>query len=183
MFNTSTRRIRWVALSVWSHSVLAIILVLFLSSTHEILALTITPINRTQPSSMSDVVSVFGFVSCRIEADFPLNHTSVKSRWILPDGTILQVNQNYDKYFVNQGDSAGGYETLLFIKRLSYSDADTYTCEVRDGRDPDTPGPWMTFQVTLQLLGNQAFCINNWLLYYFPLGHLDHLWCNINFSL
>ena len=123
-----------------------------LSSTH--LVLTVTPINRTQPSPTADGVPVFSFVSSIIEADFPLNLTSVNSRWTLPNGTILQVHQNYGKYFVNQGVAAGGYETLLYIQQLSYSDADTYTCEVRDGRDPDTPGPWMTFQVTLQLLGD-----------------------------
>ena len=108
--------------------------------------------NRTQPSTK--LVLPFGSVSCRIEADFSLS-TAVESRWILPNGMFLRVNENDEKYnVVRQGEStADTYETQLLIQQLSYSDANTYTCEVRDVRDPDDSGPWLTYEATLQLLG------------------------------
>ena len=45
------------------------------------------------------------------------------------------------------------YITILLIRQTIYSDENTYTCEVRDIRDPDNRGPWLSSQATLRLLG------------------------------
>ena len=55
---------------------------------------------------------------------------------------------------MTQGSNGeGGYLSIFLIQPTIYSDANTYTCEVRDIRDPDDRGPWLPFQVTLKLLG------------------------------
>ena len=98
-----------------------------------------------------------GFVRCEIEADFNLSGSTVGSQWILPNGTVLEVGRKYEKYVPSQGEgeNPSKFETLILIQELIYSDAGTYTCQVQDIRDPDNLGPWMSFEATLQLLGNQ----------------------------
>ena len=119
--------------------------------------LTITPENETLPSDMlPQEVFTNGIVTCEIEANFTLISSTVESQWNLPNGTILELGLNYGKYITNQGplDNPPGFETIITIRELIYSDAGTYTCQVRDIRDPDNRGPWMLFEATLQLLGN-----------------------------
>ena len=118
--------------------------------------LTVTPQNKTLPSGLLPQVFTSGFFTCKIEADFTLSESTVESQWILPNGTTLELRRNYEKYITNQGPVGNppGFETLILIQELIYSDAGTYTCQVRDIRDPDNLGPWMSFEATLQLSGN-----------------------------
>ena len=118
--------------------------------------LTVTPQNKTLPSHLLPRVVSSGFVTCEIEANFTLSDSTVESQWILPNGTALELRLNYGKYFTNQGpvEVPPGFETIILINELIYSDAGTYTCQVQDIRDPDNRGPWMSSEATLQLLGN-----------------------------
>ena len=119
--------------------------------------LTVTPENKTLPSiTLPEEVFTNGFVRCGIEANFTLSDSKVESQWILPNETVLEVRRNYEKYLINQGtaEDPSKFETYILIQELIYSDAGTYTCQVRDIRDPDNRGPWMSFEATLQLLGN-----------------------------
>ena len=113
--------------------------------------LTITPMNSTQPSPL---LTVRSSLTCEIEADFPLSDTAIESRWIIPNGATIRINADNVKYSVIQGPTGdGGYLTILVIQPTIYSDENTYTCEVRDIRDPDNRGPWLPSQATLRLLG------------------------------
>ena len=119
-----------------------------------VLVLTATPITSTQPSHETPQLTSFSTVTCEIEADFPLSTTAVESRWILPNCTTIKINADSGRYSVTQGPNGDdGYITILLIRPTIYSDENTYTCEVRDIRDPDNRGPWLPFQATLQLLG------------------------------
>ena len=110
--------------------------------------LTVTPENSTQPSSQ---LTIFSSLTCVISANFPLSTASVESRWILSNGTTI-INDG--RYSVTEGSKgSGGYVTILLIRPTIYSDENTYTCEVRDIRDSENLGPWLSFQATLQLLG------------------------------
>ena len=116
------------------------------------LVLTATPISVIQPSPGSMLRSL-AILRCEIAANFSLDLNTVESRWILPNGSDVKVNDNNDdKYLVTQGVTST-YETILLIRNLTYSDANTYTCEIRDIRDPNNRGEWLPFEVTLQLLG------------------------------
>ena len=113
--------------------------------------------DNTQPS-MSAPLQHFVFLVCQIEADFELtteNGSNAESRWFLPNGTIIPVNDEVNnRYDITQGPGVNsGYETILLIQPVTYSDAGTYLCEVRDIRDPDNIGPWMRDQATLTLRG------------------------------
>ena len=116
------------------------------------IVLTVIPINSTQPSAR---LTVFSSLTCVIQADFTLGTTTVtvESRWTLPNGTIIRIHDDSDRHFVSQGPGDGEYLTILLIQPTIYSDANTYTCEVRDIRDPDNRGPWLPAQATLELLG------------------------------
>ena len=116
------------------------------------IVLTVIPFNSTQPLFQ---LTIFSSLTCEIQADFPLSTTTVESRWTLPNGTIIRSNDDSVRYFVSQGPSDDEYLTIMFIRPTIYSDANTYTCEVRDIRDPDNRGPWFPAQATLQLLGKQ----------------------------
>ena len=117
--------------------------------------MTVTPENKTSPSSLlSDTLVTSAFIRCDIEADFNLIDSTVQSRWILPDRTVLKLRHRDGKYFTNQGRGLSKFETHILIQELIYSDAGTYTCQVQDIRDRNNRGPWMSFETTLQLLGN-----------------------------
>ena len=111
-------------------------------------ALTVTPENQTLPRTNIQTVA---FLVCIIDADFERNLTTVESRWAMSDGGMIEVG---DKYFKSQGPGVTPYESILAVQYLIYTDADIYTCEVRDIRDSNSPGPWIPAQVHLQLLGN-----------------------------
>ena len=117
------------------------------------LVLTIIPANSTQPSPSAQQLTIFSSLTCEIQAEFQLSTTTVESSWTLPNGTIIRIHDESDRYFVSQGSSDGEYLTILLIQPTIYSDANTYTCEVRDIRDPDNRGPWLPAQATLKLLG------------------------------
>ena len=114
------------------------------------LALTVTPINSTHPPAQ---LTIFSTLTCEIRAEFPISGASVESRWLLPNGTIIRIGVDIGRFFVSQGPSDGEYLTILLIQPTIYSDANTYTCEVRDIRDSDNRGPWLPAQATLKLLG------------------------------
>ena len=120
------------------------------------LVLTITPENNTLSVNAAEQVVSSGFVTCEIEANFTLSDSTVESQWILPNGTVLQLKHSDGKYLTYQGLAVdqSRFETFILIQELIYSDAGTYTCQVRDIRDSDNRGPWMSFEATLQLLGN-----------------------------
>ena len=102
-------------------------------------------------------LTIFCTLTCEIQADFPLSFTTVESRWTFPNGTIITPNDDSDRYFVSQGPGIDNeYLTIIIIQPTIYSDANTYTCEVRDIRDPDNRGPWLPAQATLQLLGKYS---------------------------
>ena len=125
-----------------------------------LVVLSVNPVNEVLPSESLPQLLVFAFLTCEIEADFELNSTTVESRWIAPNETVVRGSENPGKYAVSQGPTtADGYESVLLIQQLIYSDANTYTCEVRDIRDPSNRGDWMSFQVTLQLLGKDKTCL------------------------
>ena len=65
---------------------------------------------------------------------------------------MIENGRPIDHYILTQGPVSGSYATILLVQNLIYTDANVYTCEVRDIRDP--PGPWITAQVHLQLKGN-----------------------------
>ena len=116
--------------------------------------LTATPINSTQPSPQLSI-EFYNTLTCKIQADFPLSTTIVESRWTLPNGIIIiGINDISSKYSVDQRPNhQGGYLlTRLFIRPTTYSDANTYTCEVRYVHNPYHRGPWIKGQATLQLL-------------------------------
>ena len=113
--------------------------------------LTVAPTNSTQPSPL---LTIFSTLTCEIQADFPLSTTTVESRWTLPNGTIIGANDDSGRYSVVQGSNGGGgYLIMLLIRPTIYSDANTYTCGVRDIRNPDSHGRWLSSQATLRLLG------------------------------
>ena len=113
--------------------------------------------NTVLPSDRGQL-TIFDFLVCDIEANFTLGPSTIESRWILPDGRTLPVNEDLDnnKYQANDGASVDGYEAQLVIERLIYSDANNYTCGVRDIRDTGNRGPWISAQVSLQLEGNHG---------------------------
>ena len=112
----------------------------------------VNPINETQPSGPR--LNPFTGLACEIEADFTVTPTAVETRWIVPNGTIVRGNDESDKYTLTQGPGSNGFQTVLLIQNLIYSDAsDSYMCGVRDTRDPDNRGPWFSYRVTLRLLG------------------------------
>ena len=118
-----------------------------------LLVLTVIPTNTILPQTQ---VTIFSSLICEIQANFSLSTTTVESRWILPNSTIIRPNDDDGRYIVSQGlDSEDEYLTILLIQPTIYSDANTYTCEVRDIRDPDNRGPWLPAQATLQLLGKR----------------------------
>ena len=119
------------------------------------LVFQVNPINETQPSGPQ--LNPFTGLTCEIEAEFEVTPTAVETRWIVPNGTIVRGNSDRDKYALAAGPTEpNGYQTLLLILRLIYSDAsDSYMCGVRDVRDPDSRGPWFDFRVTLRLLGKK----------------------------
>ena len=115
--------------------------------------LTINATDNTQPSE-SVPLQPFVFITCQIEANFMVNGSTVVSQWILPNGTIIPVNDDdNNRYEIFQGMGPGGYESVLLIQPIIYSDAVTYSCQVRDIRDPDNIGPWITDQANLILRG------------------------------
>ena len=115
--------------------------------------LTLRPIGTTQPSEFAQPVR-FVFIYCEIVASFPLNGSSVESRWFLPNGTVVNIHDGIEsKYEIIQGIGPDEYETNLLIQPIIYSDAGNYTCEVRDTRDPNDIGDWISVQATLVLLG------------------------------
>ena len=115
--------------------------------------LTLRPIDNTQPSEFVPI-NTFVFITCEIVASFPLNGSSVESRWFLPNGTVVTFNDGSEsKYEIIQGDGPDEYETIVLIQPIIYSDAGNYTCEVRDRRDPNDIGDWISAQATLVLLG------------------------------
>ena len=115
--------------------------------------LTLIPFDKMRPSEFSST-NIFAFITCEIVASFPLNGSSVESRWFLPSGTVVTINDGSEnKYEIFQGDGPNEYETNLLIQPIIYSDAETYTCEVRDTRDPSDIGDWISAQATLVLLG------------------------------
>ena len=115
--------------------------------------LTLRPFDNTQPSEFTQPV-IFVFITCEIVASFPLNGSSVESRWFLPNGTVVTINDGSEsKYEIIQGIGPNGFETTLLIQPIIYSDAGNYTCEVRDTRDPNDIGDWISAQATLVLLG------------------------------
>ena len=119
-----------------------------------IIVLTVIPTNTILPSAQ---VTIFSSLTCEIQADFPLSFTTVESRWTLPNGTIIRSHDDSGRYIASQGSSADDeYLTILLIQPTIYSDTNTYTCEVRDRRDPDNRGPWLPAQATLQLLGKHV---------------------------
>ena len=116
--------------------------------------LTLRPIDNTQPSEFAQTINTFVFITCEIVASFPLNGSSVEPRWFLPSGTVVNINDGSEnKYEVIQGIGPNGFETTLLIQPSIYSDAGNYTCEVRDTRDPNDIGDWISAQATLALLG------------------------------
>ena len=118
--------------------------------------LNIIPANTVLPSDRGQL-TIFDFLVCGIEANFTLGPSTVESRWILPDERILPVNGELDnKYQASDGPNGGSFEALLIIERLIYSDANNYTCGVRDIRDAGNRGPWISAQVSLQLEGNHG---------------------------
>ena len=115
--------------------------------------LSINAMDNTQPSE-SFPLQPFVFITCQIEANFTLSGSSVESQWILPNGTTISVNdEDNNRYEITQGMGPGGYESVLLIQPIIYSDAGTYSCQVRDKRDPDNIGPWITDQANLILRG------------------------------
>ena len=116
------------------------------------IGLNITARNVTLPAiDFTTFASLLCIVNSN-ESNFTLSVSTVESRWIVNE-TVLTPGQS-DRYFVNEGDGPDGeFETILLIQRLIYSDAGNYTCEVRDTRDSNSPGPWISDQLTLQLLG------------------------------
>ena len=131
-----------------------------------LIVLTVIPINTTQPSGP---LLTFSSLTCEIQADFPLSFIAVESRWTFPNGTIISMinNRARGRYFVSQGPSINEYLTIFLIDLTIYSDANTYTCEVRDIRDFDNRGPWLPAQTTLQLLGKH-------LIIYYTCALIDH---------
>ena len=94
---------------------------------------------------------------CEIDADFTLGLSTVESRWTVPDGRMIQHGEPLDRYSVIDGyggSRAIQYESILLVQNLVFTDANIYTCEVRDIRDSSSPGPWVTAQVHLHLRGN-----------------------------
>jgi len=112
-------------------------------------ALTVTAENQTLPKT--NLPQIAAILVCEIDADFSLELTTVESRWTVSDGGMIEVGY---KYFIGQGPGIHPCESILVVRYLIYTDADIYTCEVRDIRDSDSPGPWIPAQVHLQLLGN-----------------------------
>ena len=110
--------------------------------------LTITPNTIRPPPSLA----IFTFITCEVEANFSLVG-NVESQWILPNGTLIRVNSDNSKYAISQGPGLDNFETNLLINELIYSDSEKYTCEVRDIRDPDNVGDWISAQATLTLVG------------------------------
>ena len=110
---------------------------------------TITPIN----SQLSPQLNIYSILTCEIRS-YSLHTTTVQSRWTLPNGnSITGINDNSGRYDVAQlPNHQGGYLTRLLIRPTMYSDANTYTCEVRGIRNPYYYGPWIMGQATLQLL-------------------------------
>ena len=114
-------------------------------------ALTVTSENQTLPETSLQTVA---FLVCEIVADFTLELSTVESRWTVPDGRTIENGESFDQYRMIQGPGVREYESLLLVQNLIYTDADIYTCEVRDIRDSNSLGPWIPAQVHLQLLGN-----------------------------
>ena len=67
-----------------------------------------TPIDSTRPLISSELTS-FGSLLCEIEVDFPLNTDTVESKWVLPNGSIIEINPNGGKYSVAQEPSDDAY--------------------------------------------------------------------------
>ena len=84
------------------------------------LAITVTPENKTLPSSALPQVVPNGFLRCGIEANFSLSDSTVLSRWILPNGTVLQLRHSDGKYITQQGQAIypSKFETLILIQKL-----------------------------------------------------------------
>ena len=115
------------------------------------IGLTITGMNVTLPEG-EDELNVFASLVCSVEEpNFNLSIQTVEIRWMF-NGTV--INESGGRYFITNGDGlSGNYETILLIQQLIYSDAGIYRCEVRDIRDNSSPGPWISDEVNLQLLG------------------------------
>ena len=117
--------------------------------------LTLNAIDKVQPIESNPILSPLALLVCTINADFHLNSSTVESRWTTPTNGDIQVPGTADeKYILTQGSSGeSGFESLLLIWNISYSDAGEYTCRVRDTRNASNRGPWIEEQLSLELLG------------------------------
>ena len=117
--------------------------------------LTLNAIDKVQPTESNPIPSTLAILVCVINADFNLNSSTVESRWTTPTNEEIIVHGTADeKYILNQGPSEEtGFESLLLIQNISYSDAGEYTCRVRDTRNASNRGPWIEEQLSLELLG------------------------------
>ena len=116
------------------------------------IGLNITARNETIPNQSDSLINTFVSPFCIIESNFTLSLSTVESRWIFNETTLTPGLSG--RYLVNEGEGLDdNFETILLVQRLIYSDAGIYTCEVRDTRDPNSPGPWISDKLTLQLLG------------------------------
>ena len=83
---------------------------------------------QIQPAYEGEPINPFAILDCNIQ---PAN-ASVRTRWILPDGRILQ-NSN-ERFRMAIGGAETGLSFLLVVQHLSYKDAGLYTCEVMERR-------------------------------------------------
>ena len=111
--------------------------------------------DKVQPTESNPIPSALALLVCVINADFHINSSTVESRWTTPtNGEIIVPGTADEKYILTQGSSGGsGFESLLLIQNISYSDAGEYTCRVRDTRDASNRGPWIEEELSVELLG------------------------------
>ena len=127
---------------------------LLLTSGQAASGLTLHAVDKVQPTESNPILSSLALLVCVIDAGFHLNASTVESRWTTPTNGEVQIpGTTAEKYILTQGSGGSGFESLLLIQNISYSDAGEYTCRVRDTRNASNRGPWIEEQLSLELLG------------------------------
>ena len=127
------------------------------SKTYDYLTdLNVSTTDKVQPTEMNQMLKPFVILACSIQGDFEISSATVESSWITPAGvTVLIPGTSDNKYVLTQGLVESGFDTVLLVQDVLYTDEGTYTCRVRDIRDTSNLGPWIEAPLNLQLLGKQ----------------------------